>query len=366
MSNDYSYLSYTSISPTTGFGENNYGFLENKYVYVKSLFANVPSEFSKTYLPGDETFQKEFFSSLGSSKAEDIRSGFLYPAVLFNIPGFLVFERPPCFKRVEYLDKPMEHVEHESVVEYVYNLPLPWQIYIAEYDVNTMILNKVTMFFSNSCFQSSESYVYLPPLPNFYANASLCRPYLPNMEDVERYPKDLSGIMASAYDWIWNSGFNHDLVDGPLSVFQHNSFTFNDPNYQKVLPTSTVHRHLHPKNINHVLKKWEGYNLNTVLNVTWPNPAVTHNFSGDYEWFWQNDIDYVMDPSDLPDNEDEDDDRSRCYFEENFPNPYTLKKTYSLMISAILKSSEIYRQQSAKMYLGHTGRFNKYQKSLSS
>ena len=41
-----------------------------------------------------------------------------------------------------------------------------------------------------------------------------------HMEDIEKYPKDLSGVMASAYDWIWNSGFNFDITEG-ISFFLH-------------------------------------------------------------------------------------------------------------------------------------------------
>ena len=41
-----------------------------------------------------------------------------------------------------------------------------------------------------------------------------------SMEDIDGYSKDLSGVIASAYDWIWNSGFNHDLTENFYHVIR--------------------------------------------------------------------------------------------------------------------------------------------------
>ena len=56
------------------------------------------------------------------------------------------------------------------------------------------------------------------------------------MEDIEKYPKDLSGIIASAYDWIWNSGFNFDITES-ISFFLH---TKKYEQFEKYLKPQTL------------------------------------------------------------------------------------------------------------------------------
>jgi hypothetical protein len=58
-----------------------------------------------------------------------------------------------------------------------------------------------------------EEPVFLPVLPNFYSNGLLCRPFYASADDINMYSKDISGVIAAAYDSVWNSGWNTDLVD---------------------------------------------------------------------------------------------------------------------------------------------------------
>ena len=90
--------------------------------------------------------------------------------------------------------------------------------------------------------------------------------------EISRYASDLSGVMASAYDWVWNTGFNADLYEciqqtvsqAPNDfVKQNRDFMFSSrlaPNFYRALSKLTVE---------------------DVVSMKWATPSYTHHFDRD-------------------------------------------------------------------------------------
>lgn len=311
--------------------------------------------FSKNFKDSSNLNMKGFYTSLSDLYNPEIRSGLLFPAVLYHIPGLLIFERPPIQKLVEYIDRPVDNITDESEIN-SYNLPLPWQLYIAEYDPKRMLLCKVHMYFMNESFKGPHQIMYSPPLPNFYANGKLCRPFLASMEDVERYDKSLSGIMASAYDWIWNSGFNHDLAETVMSLYSDKNNSFYNPNYNRVPISHSWHRHIHPKDVHNILTIWEKMSFDEILKTKWGNLSIAPLWDSEVEWFYENDLDYPFDGDCGEEFEDLE------HYSNEYPvRIYDLKKTFSIMLKSVIESSEVVHATSAQG-LSFFSRFNTYYK----
>jgi hypothetical protein len=130
----------------------------------------------------------------------------------------------------------------------------------------------------NNSLVSLDQVLSLPPLPNFFTNALLCSPSMDNMDDVDRYSKDASGIMACAYDWVWNSGTNHDLTESCLSAssqIEHSSGLFKNRDKSEV-DAKFISKNFNSyaatvSQVNYLLSCWEGFSLHDVCNMTWPN-----------------------------------------------------------------------------------------------
>ena len=312
------------------------------------------SDFENTFFW--DGMQPGFFNKLHDTFRKQPPSGLLFPAVLYNAPGVLVYERPPTHKFVEYANVTVEQIDEdfENCTVYKFNLPLPWQLYVAEYDPKTMLLYKVHMYFMSESFKTTSQIMYSPPLPNFYANGALCRPYLANMEDIERYDKTLSGIMAASYDWIWNSGFNHDLAETINSVYRNQKTSFYDPNYMRNIPTKSWHRYCHPVDLLNILRKWEAFDISNILDIKWANLSVTNLWESEIEWFYENEPDY-------PFNGDCDEYESLEEYSENIPERIEhIPKNFSIMMRSLSMSNELVRYN--RKDLSFSNRFSIYHK----
>lgn len=154
----------------------------------------------------------DFLYSLLDKSYNSFPQEIILPGIRYISDTLLVFERPPMMKPYAYTPAFRESVSDELKTNEFY-IPVPWQVYVCTFDPREMYLINVKMFFSPTSLSSFEENVYTPPLLNFYSNGTLCRPFFDSMEDFDKYPKTLSGIMASAYDWIWNSGTNFDITE---------------------------------------------------------------------------------------------------------------------------------------------------------
>jgi hypothetical protein len=162
-------------------------------------------------------------SSIYSESAQNSAS-LILPGIRYISDSILIFERPPTMKPYSYKPTYRESVSDESKSEEFF-LPLPWQVYICCYDKNDMRLISVKMLYANSSLSSFDDNVYAPALLNFYSNGTLCRPFFESMEDIDKYPKNYTGIMASAYDWVWNSGTNFDITENISEFLRSKLYT---------------------------------------------------------------------------------------------------------------------------------------------
>lgn len=223
-------------------------------------------------------------------------SGILPPGVRVVGKNYVVFERPPTHQNVFYNVNTVEqqtaedYDESENIV--VYRIPMPWQIYIATFNKDYYI-NDVYMFFSNTSLFSSDQEIYLPPLPNFYTSGLLCRPIFAHMEDIERYPKNLSGVVAGAYDWIWNNGTNNDLNEAMVHVnlqIAHDREKRNNTIFSKMPEEIYIKGFLNPYNkvyyhstqVMSMLKAWEDCSIEEVMNYQWPTFSPDKHFDQNF------------------------------------------------------------------------------------
>lgn len=146
----------------------------------------------------------------------------LFPGVKYISDNMIIFEMPPAMRHVSYQEQVRDYADGNKYRSFY--VPVPWQIYIATYSPDKRLVS-VRMFFSKTPLRSVDQKLYVPPMLNFYSNGSLCRPFFSDMEDIEKYPKTIAGIMASAFDWVWNSGFNFDIIESISDYMLSNNFT---------------------------------------------------------------------------------------------------------------------------------------------
>lgn len=244
------------------------------------------------------TILNGFVSSDFLTKDTDI----LPPGVKVIGKNYVVFERPPSYQNVFFNTEKVHSEMSEDNVR-VYRLPIPWQIYIATFDSN-YYLNKVYMYFSPESLSSLDQPLYLATLPNFYTDSNLCRPMFSNMVEVERYSKNISGVISSAYDWVWNNGTNNDLNEAVVNinfqlVIRESSCTGNysssnllsttvlskmpEETYNSFAKIQTSNMtYYSASQVRWVFASWEQCTLEEVVSYRWPVPSVSNHFDSSY------------------------------------------------------------------------------------
>ena len=207
-----SYRSYFNQAPSF----SNLNIINNKYDTVVSLTAS-----------DIESKQESFLAAINNSTLD---SSLLIPGLRFSIPGLIVFERPPTKKLIQYINNTVDemsndcdcddcsdnYIEPEDLTIERHLIPVPWQVYVVTYSLNPSSKYQVTsvrMYFSNTSLNSSDVTLYAPYIHNFFMNGSLCNPMFDSYDEISRYPLNIQGVIASSYDWIWNTGFirkDHD------------------------------------------------------------------------------------------------------------------------------------------------------------
>ena len=235
----------------------------------------------------------DYFSVFNPIKNNSTETGILPPGVKFIGSNYLVFEKPPTFKNIFYVPTSKYDVPDDCEnLEQVYRIPIPWQLYFVKFNPN-MYTYEVRMFFMKNSLSSTDQELFLPPIPNFYTDGLLCSPTMSNMDDVDRYPKNHAGIIQSAYDWVWNSGTNHDLTEAclhlSLQLPQKETILKDIPEqvYQLNFPTNTTSMNRYsasPGQIKLILSVWEKFSLSDVCEMSWPNisgPTRTFDYRTD-------------------------------------------------------------------------------------
>lgn len=220
-----------------------------------------------------------------TSSKEDENYDLLIPGLRYIGKNYLIFEMPPTQKVVNYKEA---YREDSSVTNHEFYIPVPWQVYIAIFDPDTMRLLSVQMYFSNTPLTSFEQQLYLSPMLNFYSSGMLCRPFFETIEDIEKYPKNITGVFASAYDWVWNSGYNFDIVE-PIAEFicspQFDYFTtlLPDTSQNKILidalkRVKTPSNRLPPVYVHTFFSLWQQLSLYQVTTLQWTPFSIYSDF----------------------------------------------------------------------------------------
>jgi len=270
--------------------------------YNLDLHKNVVNQdFTNQYI-------KKYFSPFNTIKSNFVDTGLLSPGLKSFGNNYMVFEKPPCFKNIFYIPASRSDVTDDLDTQQIFRIPIPWQLYFVKFNPD-MYTYEVRMFFMKNSLISIDQELFLPPLPNFYTNGMLCPPIMDNMEDVDRYPKNHAGIMDCAYDWVWNSGTNHDLTEACLHIGfqlnQDNSILKHMPeliynNYFKILHQNISNGYSRysasSKQVSHLLAAWEKSSLTEVCNFSWPNisglnahfiyPDVSSDSENYYDYFY--------------------------------------------------------------------------------
>lgn len=258
---------------------------------VRSVdFHDTPSS-AKGLAPFADFFHSIYLNRIPTKKS----SGILPPGLLYLNDKYAIFERPPCFQNVSVIPKLMDDIRYHRDEPVLYRLPIPWQLYFVKYtavqtDSGTdYYTSDVKMFFTSGPVTSFEENVYLPPLTNFYTNSDLCRPMFAQMEDIERYSKNVAGVIQSAYDWIWNSGTNLDLTSCIVQYYLQMKDRKDVSIFSKSTDTTGIYHYSRRFNlqsyfspfdeIHFLYSNWEKYDLDEIIQLEWPCPIFIRNFS---------------------------------------------------------------------------------------
>jgi hypothetical protein len=295
---------------------------------------------------------KTLLSGFMNNSSVSTDSGILPPGVRAVGSNYIVFERPPCYQNV-FFNKDKVHSEMSDDDITLFRIPVPWQVYIVVFDTNYYV-SQVGMYFSPTSLTSINQPLYLAPLPNFYTDGSLCRPMFSNIEEIERYPKNLSGVISCAYDWIWNNGTNNDLNEAVVQISlqiaskglkEYESTVYNKistDDYTQKFSTSHHPSYYHYTQVTSTLKAWEMSTLEEVIGYTWPSPSLEKHFhnsvysshdendirenSSFYNWLTEWAVEYYSDESDIEvetriDNGEFDEEEYYHYVVNNYIKP---------------------------------------------
>lgn len=305
--------------------QSHYHYADSDFSYV--AYSNKYTNFSTIFHPAsglDSTGKhvdvlSDYFTALSSVQNIPFDSGLLPVGLKYLGKNYLIFERPPVVKNIFYVDQSKSNVpdEYEDYHK-VFAIPIPWQLYFVKFNQD-MYVYEVRMFFMKSSITSIDQELYLPPIPNFYTNGMLCPPVMDNMEDIDRYSKDAAGVMRAAYDWVWNSGTNHDLTEACLHLYwqlrdENTVLKYMDKDYLNAyFPKLSLHGnayYLSPQQISLIFKSWEKSNLKEVCELSWPNIAGLSQYFPNRHRYRESDsytdhlVDFIL--SDGEDYSDED------------------------------------------------------------
>lgn len=227
-------------------------------------------------------FDNISFNSGFSSVGKDT---IINPGLLYCDDNIVIYQKPPSYQNLFFIPLVVESINSSSE-EFLYRLPLPWQVYVFTYNfyldennIKNYYVNNVYMYFSNTCITSVDQPVYLPPLPNFWTNGMLCRPMHDDIQDTTPFTNDISGLIALSYDWIWNSGTNADLtesiVQGIVQPYTNNQTGIFRNSYYGVSPNSY---YLNYPIIDKFFTDWQKEDLDQILFADWPIPSLTKRF----------------------------------------------------------------------------------------
>lgn len=294
LTNSSSYFGTTYCDPVNKLKNSYSGNFVDDFTFSNEQLLELYSSYLQACFPSSDDFNVD---------------SIFFPGIRYLSEGLIVYERPPSYQVID-IDNDYRDAINTETSSSRYYIPIPWQVYVCSYDSSTMRLVSVKMFFSQTSLTSVDQNIYSPPIFNFYSNGNLCRPFFSNMEDIEKYPLTISGIIASAFDWVWNSGFNYDITEN-ISFFcaskKYNQFypwakdtvgqSFETLNRTRIHHFSRINSASYFHNF---FRCWESVPLDQISSISWCDFTSTdfyhsdwNNFSSDYihQYISENQID---------------------------------------------------------------------------
>jgi hypothetical protein len=318
---------------------------------LKTLTAG--GQYSDLYSTNNPEAASSFLNGLNN---KNINSGLLPPGLRVSMPGCVIFERPPSMQLVQYIDATVESIasyeengsfyendDHEEgeyfeeLNSYAFRIPIPWQLYIATYSTNPASMYRVTsirMYFMNGPLNHPDVELYAPYINNFFTDASLCTPMFDTSDEIERYPQNIAGVMASAYDWVWNTGFNADLKECLDINFANHVAEKNH------IIKDFVNKYENGKLPRHLTRYAAFYDylsdftIDDIINLEWANPSYAHHFELDREFTYLNSKE-LLNQFHNSDMYDPDSTNEYHHYKQWLPDLRQIKKTYSHLIDTM-------------------------------
>lgn len=134
--------------------------------------------------------------------------GLLPPAVrwISQDRRVIVFERPPSMYFMEIAQARKE--EAVTARRQTVEIPVPWTVYVGYYDYEYNPVH-IRAYTRPAPLEELSDPLYLLPIPNIYNDSSLCNPVVGVFEEHEA---SISYGVQEAFNMVWNSGFNYDLL----------------------------------------------------------------------------------------------------------------------------------------------------------
>lgn len=280
-------------------------------------------------------------------------SGFLMPGLISFSKNIVVFEMPPTYKLVSHIPLAKEQISEEIASTHTVEsyIPIPWQIYVAIFNNDYMLVDTYMFYSRNSIITSGvEENIYSPALPNFYSNGLLCRPFYASTDDINKYPKDISGVIAAAYDSVWNSGWNADLVDtiidtgftashsSETSIHSRKFFIEKDAQekYTKYLSLlSNISYGARDKAWAIYVRAISDFDLEEVINSLFSPPAISQIWDRDFDL----QRDELAEQFEHHADEDYSEEDVENYISDNFVNPRQKNKSFKDVLHGIIAHS---------------------------
>ncbi len=192
--------------------------------------------------------------------------GLLPPAIRWCSPDrkLVVFERPPARYYIEVAWA--KQYEAAMADKFVYEIPVPWTCYVVffDYEYNPVL---VRSYFRPAPLADWSDPVYMMPLFNQYLDSSLCKPVV---DSFEIHDATISWGVQEAFNQVWNSGFNLDLVD-----------TINWAQRNGAVVTPEVYARNKKKQDRDDMRTWfsmwESMTITEVMNAPMMNPSQVPN-----------------------------------------------------------------------------------------
>lgn len=272
----------------------NINYCPNLYSFIDDV-NNTTITVSSNNSLSHSVLTSDLYSSSGLQKIISTNllsqdTGIMPPGVLFVKKNSLVFERPPAYQNVFFIPKRLDDSDYSEEPVTSYRILVPWQLYIVHFSDNYRT-NAVRIHFMNSSLQHLDQEVYMAPMANLYSSGDLCRPMFDSIEDIERYTPDHAGVIASAYDWVWNSGTNVDLTESIVHYYKQmfsttdkTSFIQKSTSIELRTIVETFSSYYCSSNlVKYLYQSWEqNVNFDNLYSFSWPSNSKNYNFRQDY------------------------------------------------------------------------------------